>query len=1365
MHPTLATSSTMPMLDTGATHSFYRDSDVCSTMFTPVPHVPLPVLLPNSSILNSTATAQTSFGGHTYSVNVFPDDKMAYSLESAATFTNEMKGSILFTETGATIFDSAGRVINFSPKEADARTWTFDRHAPAPSSSCNSVVRHDLQADFVAYAHASFNSPPNSTMRKAIQAGWLRGYPRLTLSMWDRNAPTSTATDKGHLDFNRQGQRPTSQHATVAAPINSDAATVADSEPPPNVCLCFVRALVDTDANYSDLPSRFPVPSLTGNEYILLSVFNGYVFTVAMQDRSAPSLIAAYKSTFDHYRRAGHTPKYQRLDNETSTALERFFVDEAKVEFELCPPYNHRTNPAEIRIRTWKNHLISGLSTSDPQFPLAAWDEVLPQTDSTYNILHAWSRNPKLSAYEGFHGHPYDFNAHPIAPIGTKVVIFENPDMRSSYGAHGIDGWYLGPSTKHYRSYRVLPKSTLTPRVSDTLAWHPATVHMPGSSPLDLISVALQDLTSALKVYCSHPMRHASGSPLPFDETLASSLREASNLFADICLPARIAPDPPTAAEQRVATAAPPALAPPAAPDRLVTFTNTNPSATLQRVPPIASAPTFTASGAPALPDPPITLLPGLQRKRRQPAKQTGTPKPAYRPVSVSTVQIHSRHYFDHINRRWKDTTTNERFKITAVVLPFKARGPGSATCYFKYFDTLAHNSPPNADSDYEYTPCSEILQSKSKYVEFIDKPKALAASVASQLPTPNVPGVSIGTARMAALLSLPQRAPAVTHRWVNNKRVPVHPQFGRCAAAAADKSRLNLNADGTPLSYRGTFKLPNASAWRLLDGDEIARLITSGTITAIHRSAIPLERKKDITYYNPKPKEKYNPDTDVITGRIRGTIGGDRVNYPGVTTTSTADILTVKILMHSVVSDRRLGLNAELGSDLYGRRDAKFATADITDFYLGTPMDRPEYLAVDGKFIPAATRTAFGLDDFFDNDRILFRVDKCMYGLPQSGYLSNKHLVAHLATAGYKEDDNVPCLFTHDVSGLQFSLVVDDFGIKYYAMADLQHLISTIEAGGWKCKLDLTGSKYIGVTLAWDYVNNLVDLTMPAYISKGLTRFTGDRLMRGASSPSVYIAPTMGVKIQPETKDDSAPATPAQKLWIQQVNGYFLYYARMLDELILPTCNEISSSQAHPTQRTVAAVWRLLNYLHSHPTRVVRFTGCDMVYIVDSDASFQSRDDSISVCGGYHRLVDKNSTDRANGTLLAISCQIPTVCQGASEAEYAALYINGSAAAWIRTNLAAMNFPQNPTVITTDNLCAQGIANRTLTARKSKAIAMRYHWIRDRVRLGEYIIQWRPGSENRADFFTKHLPIHKFIECAQFYSTAVCAKISSILF
>jgi hypothetical protein len=38
----------------------------------------------------------------------------------------------------------------------------------------------------------------------------------------------------------------------------------------------------------------------------------------------------------------------------------------------------------------------------------------------------------------------------------------------------------------------------------------------------------------------------------------------------------------------------------------------------------------------------------------------------------------------------------------------------------------------------------------------------------------------------------------------------------------------------------------------------------------------------------------------------------------------------------------------------------------------------------------------------------------------------------------------------------------------------------------------------------------------------------------------------------------------------------------------------------------------------------------------------------------------------------------------------------------------------------------------------------MRFHWTKDRVRQGQFIIRWAPGNTNFADFFTKlHPPKH----------------------
>jgi hypothetical protein len=58
-----------------------------------------------------------------------------------------------------------------------------------------------------------------------------------------------------------------------------------------------------------------------------------------------------------------------------------------------------------------------------------------------------------------------------------------------------------------------------------------------------------------------------------------------------------------------------------------------------------------------------------------------------------------------------------------------------------------------------------------------------------------------------------------------------------------------------------------------------------------------------------------------------------------------------------------------------------------------------------------------------------------------------------------------------------------------------------------------------------------------------------------------------------------------------------------------------------------------------------------------------------------------------------------------------------------------------------TDNECARGIANETVKQKRSKAIDMRFYWIRDRVAQKQFKICWQKGSDNLADYYTKHHP------------------------
>ena len=94
-----------------------------------------------------------------------------------------------------------------------------------------------------------------------------------------------------------------------------------------------------------------------------------------------------------------------------------------------------------------------------------------------------------------------------------------------------------------------------------------------------------------------------------------------------------------------------------------------------------------------------------------------------------------------------------------------------------------------------------------------------------------------------------------------------------------------------------------------------------------------------------------------------------------------------------------------------------------------------------------------------------------------------------------------------------------------------------------------------------------------------------------------------------------------------------------------------------------------------------------------------------------------------------------------AAEAEVGALFDNSKEAARIRLTLQDMGHPQHATPIQVDNKCAEGIANDTMKQKHTKAMDMRFYWIKDRVRLLQFLIYWRKGLDNLGDYVTKHHP------------------------
>jgi hypothetical protein len=140
-------------------------------------------------------------------------------------------------------------------------------------------------------------------------------------------------------------------------------------------------------------------------------------------------------------------------------------------------------------------------------------------------------------------------------------------------------------------------------------------------------------------------------------------------------------------------------------------------------------------------------------------------------------------------------------------------------------------------------------------------------------------------------------------------------------------------------------------------------------------------------------------------------------------------------------------------------------------------------------------------------------------------------------------------------------------------------------------------------------------------------------------------------------------------------------------------------------------------------------------------------------------------STDPApplNAPVHVNSKVIPNVMSSAQESETGSGYINAKDAVPMRTTLEELGHKQGPTPIQFDNLCATGIINDTVTQRRSKAMDMRFYWLRDRVAQNQFYVFWKRGNTNLADYFTKHFPAshHKSVRatyvlnCMQIYFT-----------
>jgi hypothetical protein len=196
---------------------------------------------------------------------------------------------------------------------------------------------------------------------------------------------------------------------------------------------------------------------------------------------------------------------------------------------------------------------------------------------------------------------------------------------------------------------------------------------------------------------------------------------------------------------------------------------------------------------------------------------------------------------------------------------------------------------------------------------------------------------------------------------------------------------------------------------------------------------------------------------------RVRCTVGGNLIDFPGETSTKAADLVTVKCLLHNIISTP----------------GARAACMDIKDFYLNNLLPQAEYIRYMANTIPTDVWKQYNLENFVDDRGYVYaRVDKGMYGK-----VASDGLFPRLKATGYTAGVT-PGLFKHATNSIIFALVVDDFLVQYSTDEDLAHLQHTL-CQHYQITVDKEVSKFCGMTLEWNYIDGHVTISMPGYIQK----------------------------------------------------------------------------------------------------------------------------------------------------------------------------------------------------------------------------------------------------------------------------------------
>ena len=290
----------------------------------------------------------------------------------------------------------------------------------------------------ILFLYAVLRRPNKQNLIKTVERGYLATWPGLAVARIKKYVVGDIINAKGHIHLKRQVKHKSqgTKNNKVSKEALEDEGINPEQEENNTKTNQFYGKFIETGLCGTDNTGKFPVRSKRGNKYVFLlyDYDSNNIISRPVKNRTDEEFVRVHDEIIEELTARGLKPKIQRLDNEASKAYTDNITKHG-MEYHLTPAQIHRRNIAERAIQTFKNHFITILAGTASNFPENEWDRLIPQAELTLNLIRSSRINSRLSAEEQMNG-TFNYNKTPLAPQKIKVLAYEMPSHRTSWGEH-----------------------------------------------------------------------------------------------------------------------------------------------------------------------------------------------------------------------------------------------------------------------------------------------------------------------------------------------------------------------------------------------------------------------------------------------------------------------------------------------------------------------------------------------------------------------------------------------------------------------------------------------------------------------------------------------------------------------------------------------------------------------------------------------------------------------------------------------------------------------------------------------------------------------------------------------------------------